>query len=92
MTSKVYPSYLHMQIKYKSITVYIKKKRGEGGRGGVGAYIIVSKGTSHFKYVFKEETKQRQTKKDNIKEEGHLNYTTVIKNAFCFLVCLFFIR
>ena len=34
-----------------------------------GTYIIVSKGTLHFKYVFKEQTKQLQ--KDEIKEESN---------------------
>ena len=38
-------------------------------------YIIVSKGTLHFKYVFKEQTKQLQ--KDEIKEESQLNCTNV---------------
>ena len=40
-----------------------------------GTYIIVSKGTLHFKYVFKEQTKQLQ--KDEIKEESQLNCTNV---------------
>ena len=40
-----------------------------------GTYIIVSKGTLHFKYVFKEQTKQLQ--KDEIKEESQLNCTSV---------------
>ena len=34
-------------IKYKSITFYIKKQKR------TGAYIIVSKGALHFKYVSK---------------------------------------
>ena len=45
--SKVYVSYLYMQIKCRSITFYIKNKT----RGG--AQTIASKGTLHFKYVFK---------------------------------------
>ena len=57
---------------------------------GGGAYIITSKGTVHF-----PKTKQnnlRQMKKDEMKEESHLNYAAIIKYAFCFLVCLFFIK
>ena len=46
--SKVYVPYLFMQIKYKSITGYIKNQKGGG------AYIIVPKGTLRFKYVYKE--------------------------------------
>ena len=46
--SKVYVTYLYTQIKYKSITVYIKNKKCGG------AYIIVSKGTLHFKDICKE--------------------------------------
>ena len=40
-TSTGYAPYLYTQIKYKSITVYIKNKKGGS------AYIIVSKGTPH---------------------------------------------
>ena len=39
-----------------------------------------------------KQNKQRQTMKDEINEGSHSNYTTVIKYAFDFLVCLFFIR
>ena len=46
--SKVYVPYLYTRIKYKSITVYIKTKKGGG------AYIILSKSTLHFKYISKE--------------------------------------
>ena len=56
------------------------------------ANMIVQKRNLPFKYVSKEyKTKLRQMKKDEIKEESYLNYTTVMKYAFCFLVCLFFI-
>ena len=41
--AKVYASYLYTRIKYKGITVYIKNQKWS-------AYIIVSKGTLHFKY------------------------------------------
>ena len=40
---KVYIPYLYMQVKYESVTLYIKNKN----RGGI--YIIVSKGTFCFK-------------------------------------------
>ena len=46
--SKVYVCYLYMWIKYKSIIVYIKNKKRRA------AYIIVPKGTFHFKYASKE--------------------------------------
>ena len=44
--SKVYVPYLYIRINCKSITIWIKKEWG--------AYIIVSKGNLHFKYVSKE--------------------------------------
>ena len=40
---KVYIPYLYTQMKYESVTLYIKNKN----RGGI--YIIVSKGTFRFK-------------------------------------------
>ena len=43
--SKVYVTYLYIQIKYKSITVYVNNKTRGGDK------IIVSKGTLHLKYV-----------------------------------------
>ena len=76
--------YLYAWIKCRSIPAYVKNKKGGD------AYIITSKGTVHF-----PKTKQnnlRQMKKDEMKEESHLNYATIIKYAFCFLVCLFFIK
>ena len=53
--------------KYKSLTVYIKNQAGGG------AWIIVSK-----KKLFQKskQNKQLQTKKDEIKEESYINYTT----------------
>ena len=50
--SKVYVTCLYARIKYKSKPVYIKSKKGEGD------YIIISKGTVHFK----KQTKTKQTK------------------------------
>ena len=50
-----------------------------------GGYAIVSKGAPKNK-----QNKLKQTKKDEIKEEIYLNYATIIKYGFCFLVCLFF--
>ena len=72
--SKLYVPYLYTRRKDKSIPVYIKNKKG-----GV-AYIIVSKRTLHFKHMFpkNKQNKLRQTKKDEIKEESNVNYTTVI--------------
>ena len=46
------------ELKYRSVPAYVKNKKG------VGAYIIISKGTLHFEYVSKEKNKLRQTKKD----------------------------
>ena len=46
--SKVYVPYLLMQMKYESITVYIKNKKG----GAV--YIIILKWALHFEYISKE--------------------------------------
>ena len=59
--------YLHSRIKYKNVTVYIKNEAGGG------AWIIVSK-----KKLFQKskQNKQLQTKKDEIKEESYINYTT----------------
>ena len=56
--SKVYVTYLYIQIKYKSITGYIKNKKSisfciKNQKGG-GAYIIVANRALHFKYIFKE--------------------------------------
>ena len=34
----------------------------------------------------------KQMNKNNMKKENYLNYTTIIKYAFCFLFLLFFIR
>ena len=39
---------LYTEIEYKKVNVYIKNKTGGGN------WIIVSKGTLHFKYVHKE--------------------------------------
>ena len=47
-----------MQIKYKSITGYIKNKKVclfiLKTKKGEGAYITVANRTPHFKYIFKE--------------------------------------
>ena len=57
--SKGYVPHLYTWIKYKRITVYIKKAR---------------EGTLHFKYVPKgKQNKLRQTKKTEIKEEIRLS-------------------
>ena len=61
--SEVYVSYLYACIRCKSITVYFKNKKEEGG-----AYITVSEETLPCKYVSKNnKTKLRQKKKDEIK-------------------------
>ena len=52
-----------------------------------GDYAIVLKGAPKNK-----QNKLNQTKKDEIKEEIYLNYSTIVKYGFCFLVCLFFNR
>ena len=38
------------------------------------------------------ERENKQMNKNNMKKENYLNYTTIIKYAFCFLFLLFFIR
>ena len=48
--SKYYVPYLYVWIKYKSKPVYIKNKKGWG------TYIIIWKGTVHFK----KQTKRKQ--------------------------------
>ena len=83
--SEFYVPYLFMQIKYKSITVYIKNKKGGA------TYIIVLKWALYFEYISKESAKQRQVRQDETKEENHWNFTAVINYAFCFLIC-FLIR
>ena len=76
-----------MQIKYKSITVYIKNKKG----GRRGAYIIVSKGTLHLKMSLKNtQNKIKQIKKNEIKKGSPLNYKIIMKHAFCFLAFIIF--
>ena len=62
--------YLYMQIKYKSITVYIKNKRDDG-------YIIVSEKELFSLSMFpsNKQNQLRQMKKDEIKKESYLNYT-----------------
>ena len=77
--SKVYVPRLHTRIKYKSITFCIKNKKR------LRTYTTLSKGTPKNK-----QNELRQIKKDEIKEESYSNYATVIKYAFCFLVCLVF--
>ena len=64
----MYPIFI-CELKYKRIPVYVKHKKV------AGAYIIISKGTLHFKYVSKEQTK-------SFKLYNH--------NKICFLfLCLF---
>ena len=58
MITKSFVSYFYMQIKYKSIIVYIKNKKRRN------AYIMVSKGTLQFKYVSKEYTKQTKANEE----------------------------
>ena len=57
---------------------------------------MVTKGTLQtlqFEYVPKnKQNKIRQTKNNELKEKSYLNYTAIIKYAFCFLILLYFIR
>ena len=83
--TKVYVRCLYTQIKYKGITGHIRNKKW--------------KGTSIIKKLFvvnmfpkNKQNKLMQTRKDEIKEESHLNHAIVIKYAFCYHFCLFFIR
>ena len=84
--SKGYVPYLYTQRKYKIITAYMNSKTGGGDK------IIVSKRTLHSKKYSQRINKQRQTIKNEIKEKSYLDYTTIIKYAFCFLTFLFCIR
>ena len=63
------------------MTVYIKNKKAE---------VLTSQYQREFfalKIIEKNrQNKVRQTKKDEMKEESYVNYTTVIKKAFHFLV------
>ena len=81
-TSKVYLPYLYTQIKYKSIIVYMG-----------GAYVVVSKGTCHFKYAFKEKMKQTETNEEEW-DKGRKSFKLYHANNMGFLFpCLFiFIR
>ena len=50
---------------------------------------MVSKGTHHFKYVSKEQTKQTKASKGGLdKEKSNLSNKTIKKYTFCFLVWL----
>ena len=81
--SKVRVTYLYTRIKYKSITVYIKTKKRRG------AYIVLSKRALHFTIFPKnKQSKLRQTKKYEIKEESYLNLCNCHKICFLFH-CLF---
>ena len=75
---KGYVPRLYTRIKYKSITVYIKSKQGK------------ELFTLNM-FPKNKQNKLRQTKKNDIKEESYLNYTTIIKYAFFFLIFHFFI-
>ena len=67
-----YVPYLYTRIKYKSKAVYIKKKQ--------------RKELFTFNMISKNKKKQRQRKKNEKKEESYLNYRTIIKYTFCFLI------
>ena len=75
-----------MGIKYKSMTVYIKNKKGEM----LTSYY--QKELSTLNMFSKNKRKLRQTKNNEIKEESSLNYTTVRNYVFCFPICSFSIR
>ena len=57
-----------------------------------GDEIVVLKATLQFKIypqtIYKTKWR-RQMKKNQIKEESYLYYTTIIKYAFCFLIFYF---
>ena len=69
--SKGYVPYLYTWKKYKSITAYIKKRGKE-----LSTLNIFTKN---------KQNKKRLKKKNERKEESYLNYTTIIKYAFCFI-------
>ena len=68
----MYPIFL----KYKP--VYIKNKKGRGATSQYQKKLVTLNMFSKNK-----QNTLRLTQKDEIKEESHLNYTTVIKYAFC---------
>ena len=82
--SKVYVPYLYAWIKYKSITVYIKNKKGGG------SYIIISKGTVQYWYVSKECTKQTKTNEEEW-DERRKPFKLYNHNKICFLFPFLFI-
>ena len=69
--SKGYVPYLYTWKKYKSITAYIKEQGKE-----LSTLNIFTKN---------KQNKKRLKKKNERKEESYLNYTTIIKYAFCFI-------
>ena len=83
--SKAYVRCLYTQIKYKGITGHVRNKKWRG------AYIIKELFVLHV-FLKNKQNKLRQTRKDEIKEESHLNHAIVVKYAFCYHFCLFFIR
>ena len=72
--SKGYVPCLYMQIKYKSITVCIKNKTRGGDLKHSKEKVL------HTLNMFPtiKQNKLKQTRKNDIKEESYLNYTTMI--------------
>ena len=66
--------YLYTQIKYKSVTVYIENKTGEVLKSWFQKELFTLN-----MFPKNKQSKLRQMKKDEVKEESYLNYATITK-------------
>ena len=66
--------YLYTQIKYKSVTVYIENKIGEVRKSWFQKELFTLN-----MFPKNKQSKLRQMKKDEVKEESYLNYATITK-------------
>ena len=66
--------YLYTQIKYKSVTVYIENKIGEVLKSWFQKELFTLN-----MFPKNKQSKLRQMKKDEVKEESYLNYATITK-------------
>ena len=66
--------YLYTQIKYKSVTVYIENKIGEVLKSWFQKELFTIN-----MFPKNKQSKLRQMKKDEVKEESYLNYATITK-------------
>ena len=66
--------YLYTQIKYKSVTVYIENKIGEVLKSWFQKELFTLN-----MFPKNKQSKLRQMKKDEVKEQSYLNYATITK-------------